>query len=257
MSEENKRLSDSVLIGLFTILSYVSAYQFESGYLAYSGIPNSFISLNIEQTIRAAFGILLFASFVAIFANIIALEWKGLIKTPFRRFILMHLLLFFILWVVYLATGEFKKFLPLFIFAVLWIDLFYLVVPAVIDKLFEKDKKPVFERMETGFKRQDLGIVSRFASVVGERNYNILFQILLFVMFCYGAGWYTARSTTEFLATPLNKQILIRVYDSTAILKLFDRRNKKLLNVISLYSLSDMADTKLHEVEIDEIFVEK
>lgn len=173
MIESKRFLTEGMAISLFTLLSYIIAYRFESGFCNYWHIPNFFIEVSITTILNAALSLFSFSLMIFIFLNALF----GLFGNPFNqtdslrnRFIIVHLFYSVFLLVILVAYGLSITFF-LLLFIVLLLDFTSIIVPWYIDKKEFPEKTAFFGRLERSFIEEEKGnsILDTISSKFGAK----------------------------------------------------------------------------------------
>jgi len=238
-SNYRKWLSDGILIALATLLGYLIAYRYESGYMSFFGVPDDFIEINLIRVLIAGFTIFsVLLTFIVMIEGLLFLLPKdlGFFTRP-----LLKLSPFLLAVVISLLTYglEWRKYIFLLILLIIFSFLEFVFpllsqkeVKGYREKLIAQDKYDT-ERISTRF-------ISHFYENV-ERPTIFIFAIILFVvLFAATFGESKAMRQIDYLTINTSPEaVVIRTYGDKLICLPFDRKSKEFKKRFFVIKIAD------------------
>lgn len=252
MDPKNKEnyFTEGIIIAIFTLLSYVVAYQYESGFCSYWGIPKFFIDISLTSVVSAGLGIFFFMLWLLIIMNVPIIFFdKALSKEDSlqKRLIIFHLIFFAVL--IATLRGYGISFIPIFLTAMVGIlDIFLFILPWWTDRKKYPEKADFFERLSREYqdKKEPKDGYYWFMSIGGAKPYYFFILILpLVTLIASAAGSASAKNTTNFMIVKSENLILIKKYGNNYILRPIDTSNNKVSNEIIVWDSKNIAKYRL------------
>ena len=260
--KKDNYITEGIIIAGFTLLSYVMAYEYETGFCSYWGIPRFFIDISLTAVISSGLSIFFFVLWLLIIMNVpITFLDKALSKEDSfqKRLIVFHLI--FMALLVATLRGYGISFIPLFFTGtVVVIDLFLFIIPWWRDKKKNPDKASFFERLSRSFQdqRKPKNIYDWIRSIAGAKPFYIFIVILpLITLVASAAGSASAKNTTKFMVVESENLILIKKYGENYILRPIDSSNNKVANEIIVWNGENIAKYRLTPKRIKNIKIAK
>lgn len=226
--------NETVLIAVITILGYVAAWSYESGFLSTYEIPASLIPLDFKLFINAS-GVVLLVSVIALFFISILKHLSQTYKRFWNVFGRVIILIIFTL-VLYVLTGvvDIYIWVPIGLIVLILIITFLLAIPKV------KPHKTFFQRMldlnineSSETKKSSLYFFSTF----------VIFPVTAFIVVIFMAhqiGKFQAKNQIAhvFLVDEPD-MLVIATYEDTIILKKIDLSTKTATHEFSVRKITE------------------
>ena len=214
MLDKEKRsifLGESLLIGIFTIGSYLVAFSFEAGFLNYFKLPIDLLFIRLENlfitlTILGSFFVLLGFSLEIFFSF-----------RPTRDSVLFYIFnLFFSFFLLLIPMLYVKKINWIPILAWLIFAFFYLITPFLYKK-----EKTYFNKLTRAIEddNKHLNILEKLGEFTGDKN-SIFFCFFLYSLWVsFLLGEFQARKEKFFITASIDKEkfAIIRNYRENVI----------------------------------------
>lgn len=255
-------ITEGIIIAAFTLLSYVMAYEYETGFCSYWGIPRFFIDISLTAVVSAGLSIFFFVLWLLIIMNVPIMFFdKALSKEDSlqKRFIVSHLI--FLAVLIASLRGYGISFIPIFLAgSVIVLDLFCFILPWWIDKKKNPGSASFFERLSRSFQdqREPKNIYDWLMSIAGAKPVYIFIIILpLLTLVASAAGSASAKNATQFMLVESENLILIKKYGENYFLRPIDSSSNKVASEIIVWNGENIAKYKLTPKQIKNIKIAK
>jgi len=248
--EKSNYVSEGIILGAFTLASYIIAFKYESGFCSYWQIPTYFIEIPLTAVVAAGLSLFVFLFWIFLIMNLpIALLDKELSQEDSlrRRVVIFHL--GFVAVLIALLQGYGFSFATLFLLLiVLVIDGIFLLFPWWSDKRKNPSDAGFFERIKrsNGAAYEPKDGFRWFCSLTGSKPYYLLLVIIPIInLISSAAGAADARNAKHFLVIEQQNLMLIKKYGDTFIFRPIDFSSNKVADEIIVWAAEDVSKHRL------------
>lgn len=225
---------DGFILIALTAISYLSAFSFKKGFFSYYGIPEQYVSVDLDDCLRAAAAQLTWAAFAWIFIVTIENIFSEMPEKMSRLKAVFELFKILLLFVVLLfaLTGEFAL-LVWGTFTVLLMCLIMPILAWIMRKVLmsKKRKKATSLRRSPEISSDQSIRKPRFQEAI---HLILVALVIVGLLIPQGLGFKTARSLRHYGLIDGTSKAVITAYKDGFIIKEIDPTNGRMKSGFSL-----------------------
>ncbi|WP_373032919.1 hypothetical protein [Sulfurovum sp.] len=234
-NNENKYLTEGLIIGGLTLLSYLVTFAYQSGYAIYFDIPIQLISINLTTILLSCAALLGGAYFVYVLSNFIWMftpKEDDPISFTIRRYIkiviicLISLAPFIFQWVAWVV----------FLSALVFFAFFEFIFPLITQREKETYAEKLKSQTELDINTGKHMLWHEVDKRLGRWLVTSLVYGYIALVFAYNIGTQRAEMKEYFYKIG-NNTIVLAFYDDHIVTTTYDEKTKEFSGKLNIYGL--------------------
>ncbi|MEA3490148.1 MAG: hypothetical protein U9R44_07440 [Candidatus Omnitrophota bacterium] len=258
MEKTKNWITDTIIIAAAPFMGYLFAFAFESGYAQFFKFPVQFITIGLSQVLLTIF--ILWGVFLMLFWFVELISSA----VPKNRYFLSHSIERFIplfgLLMGYSLLYGWSTETRVVIALILGLGFIEFIVPLITqgDKKCYEDKLEAEEGASWEFREKRGAFSVRLVKIFGQKYIMFILNVVILIVFTRLLGQIYA-SRTETFPVPLKSpdSVVLRIYGDKLICAKFNRKEKTIEPVFSIYNTTDPLRQELRLEKVGPLKPEK